>query len=259
MTSNNASSQRKPAAVPCRRRQVDQTLIRSIPRSRPPISSTSADMHPRDRTLRHASPRSLYRPTRRAPRSSPTPTRPPALGIHQIPIDPKVASGPAGSLYGAVAVKHLFTAGTTSFRVSWFDPGSPFLRPDPQVWNGGARRGRQDRPSLKPFPKLRCGQAASLRPRARWHAGGGRDDALEGSSPLAARRTSHHNLVFGGPRETRTMMQPCASVAKLRNGGPILPFGIAAIEHPPDARHLEPSSATYFHSRRIYDLRISCS
>jgi hypothetical protein len=52
-------------------------------------------------------------------------------------------------------------------------------------------------------------------------------------------------------QETRTMMQSCASVAKLRSGGPILPFGIAAIEHPPDARHLEPSSAPCFHARRI--------
>jgi hypothetical protein len=66
-------------------------------------------------------------------------------------------------------------------------------------------------------------------------------------------------------QETRTMMQSCASVAKLRSGGPILPFGIAAIEHPPDARRLEPSSATCFHTRRICEtavlnsLRISCS
>ena len=54
MTPNNASSQRKPAAVPCRRRQRDHTLIRSI--LRPSISPTSADMHTRGRTLRHARP-----------------------------------------------------------------------------------------------------------------------------------------------------------------------------------------------------------
>ena len=40
----------------------------------------------------HASPRpprSLCRPSRRAPRSSPAPTPPPAVGNHQIPIDPQ--------------------------------------------------------------------------------------------------------------------------------------------------------------------------
>ena len=62
------------------------------------------------------------------------------------------------------------------------------------------------------------------------------------------RRTT---TLYSVGQETRTMMQSCASVAKLRSGGPILPFGIAAIEHPPDARHLEPSSATCFHARRI--------
>jgi hypothetical protein len=112
---------------------------------------------------------------------------------------PRPSSPPGSLLYGAVAVKHVFH-GWPHFIPSFLvRPGRPFLRPDPQISNAGARRGRQDRPSLKPFPKLRRREAASLRPRARWHAGGGRDDALEGSSPLAARRASHHNLVFGGP------------------------------------------------------------
>ena len=56
MTPNNASSQRKPAAGPRRRRQVDHALTRSIPRPGPSISPTSADMPPRGRTLRHARP-----------------------------------------------------------------------------------------------------------------------------------------------------------------------------------------------------------
>jgi len=56
MIPNNASSQRKPAAVPCRRRQVDHTLFLSILRPGPSISPTSADIHPRGRTLRHARP-----------------------------------------------------------------------------------------------------------------------------------------------------------------------------------------------------------
>lgn len=142
-----------------------------------------------------------------------------------------------------------FTAGPTSFRVSWFDLEARFFVPT-HISNGGARRGRQDRPSLEPFPKLRRGQAASLRPRARWHAGGGRDDTSRGvrRSRRDVRRTT---TLYSVGQETRTMMQSCASVAKLRSGGPILPFGIAAIEHPPDARHLEPSSAPCFHARRI--------
>jgi hypothetical protein len=142
------------------------------------------------------------------------------------------------------------TAGLTSFRVSWFDLEARFFVPTHRSRTlaraGAVKIGL--RSSLS--PKLRRGEAASLRPRARWHAGGGRDDALEGSSPLAARRDRTTTLYSVG-QETRTMMQSCASVAKLRSGRPILPFGIAAIEHPPDARHLEPSSATCFHARRI--------
>src|SRR5688500_9297062 len=101
-----------------------------------------------------------------------------------------------------------FTAGPTSFRVSWFDLEARFFVPT-HMSNGGARRVRQDRPSLKPFPKI--GRRSSLSQSSvaphlygLEHAGmlvGGRDDAVEGSSPLAARRASHHNLVFGGPRD----------------------------------------------------------
>src|SRR5260370_30579012 len=40
------------------------------------------------------------------------------------------------------------------------------------------------------------------------------------------------------------MMQLCASAAKLRDGGPILPFGMKAMETHRDPAHLEPSSAT---------------
>jgi hypothetical protein len=56
MTPNNASSQRKPAASPRRRRQVDDTLIRPILPPGRPIAPTSADMGARDRTLHHARP-----------------------------------------------------------------------------------------------------------------------------------------------------------------------------------------------------------
>ena len=150
-----------------------------------------------------------------------------------------------------------FTAGLTSFRVSWFDLEARFFVPTRRsrtLARAGAVkigcRSSLSPSSVKSFPKLRSGEAASLRPRARWHAGGGRDDASRGAR--RSRRDVHRTTtLYSVGQETRTMMQSCASVAKLRSGGPILPFGIAAIEHPPDARHLEPSSATCFHARRI--------
>jgi len=40
------------------------------------------------------------------------------------------------------------------------------------------------------------------------------------------RRSSRHNLVFGGSLRIRTMMQSCASAARLRGGGPILSLGM---------------------------------
>src|SRR5215204_3822820 len=43
-----------------------------------------------------------------------------------------------------------------------------------------------------------------------------------------ARGSSRRNLVSGGPRGARTMMQPCASAAKLRGGGSNLNSGFQA-------------------------------
>ena len=40
------------------------------------------------------------------------------------------------------------------------------------------------------------------------------------------RGSSRHNLVFGRPTGALTMMQSCASAAKLRGGGPILENGV---------------------------------
>src|SRR4051795_7400998 len=40
------------------------------------------------------------------------------------------------------------------------------------------------------------------------------------------RGSSRHNLVFGRSRGSLTMMQSCASAAKLRGGGPILENGV---------------------------------
>src|SRR5438132_11115307 len=53
------------------------------------------------------------------------------------------------------------------------------------------------------------------------------DDVTEGSSLSGA--TSRHKLVFGRSVRTVTMMQSCASAAKLRGGGPILNRGSKTI------------------------------
>jgi hypothetical protein len=52
----------------------------------------------------------------------------------------------------------------------------------------------------------------------------GRDDDQRGAR-FRARFNRATTLYPVGPR-TRTMMQSCASAAKLRSGGPILPFGV---------------------------------
>src|SRR3954452_18190308 len=49
----------------------------------------------------------------------------------------------------------------------------------------------------------------------------------EGSPPTGA--ASRHELVCGRSKRTRTMMQSCASAAKLQGGGPSLPCGIEAM------------------------------
>jgi hypothetical protein len=62
--------------------------------------------------------------------------------------------------------------------------------------------------------------------RARLPRLAGRDDDQRGAR-FRARFNRATTLYPVGPR-TRTMMQSCASAAKLRSGGPILPFGVKA-------------------------------
>src|SRR4029078_8369376 len=50
---------------------------------------------------------------------------------------------------------------------------------------------------------------------------------IRGETAFGARFNRATTLYQVGPR-TRTMMQSCASAAKLRSGGPILPFGVRA-------------------------------
>ena len=107
-----------------------------------------------------------------------------------------------GPLYGAFLVKkfkrraaHLF-----SFIVRF---ESPFLPPDPG------------------FTHLAVSSATARLLRSGWRSEG---------SPLAGAINRATTLYPVGPK-TRTMMQSCASAAKLRSGGPILPIGTKAKGH----------------------------
>ena len=75
-------------------------------------------------------------------------------------------------------------------------------------------------------PGLGSCVALTLRLRARRHACCDRDGDQRGARLRGAinRATTLYPV---GPR-TQTMMQSCASAAKLRSGGPILPFGLKA-------------------------------
>jgi len=89
------------------------------------------------------------------------------------------------------------------------------------VLEAGARRGCQGRPSPWPGRTLRRFQAVPWQPRARRHAGCGRDDTSEGSS-LSGHEELAPQPCIRWVAVTRTMMHACASAAKLRGGGPIL-------------------------------------
>jgi len=102
---------------------------------------------------------------------------------------------------------------------------------------GAVKVGR--RPNLAAYSKL---QAIPWQLRARRHAWCDRDDDQR-RARFRARISRATTLYPAGPR-TRTMMQSYASAAKLRSGGPILPFGIESQGNTSESRHLEPSSAT---------------
>jgi hypothetical protein len=154
-------------------------------------------------------------------------------------------------LYGAVAVKHLFHGWPTFIPpVSWFDLEARFFVPTHRsrtAARAGAvkigRRSSLSKSSVAARPHLYGLEHAGILVVVAM--------TLSRGARRSRRDVRRTTTLYSVGQETRTMMQSCASVAKLRSGGPILPFGIAAIEHPPDARHLEPSSATCFHARRI--------
>ena len=86
--------------------------------------------------------------------------------------------------------------------------------------------------------------AASSNAVGRAGSASGRSElTIRGEPAFRARIYRATTLYSVGPR-TRTMMQSCASVAKLRSGGPILCYGVISHGVPSGHRHLEPSLAT---------------
>ncbi len=100
---------------------------------------------------------------------------------------------------------------------------SPFLRPDPRFALVDARSRLAVAPTLRHAPPLPGHTLTASSTTARLR---GRDDDQRGAR-FRARFNRATTLYPVGPR-TRTMMQSCASAAKLRSGGPILPVGMKA-------------------------------
>jgi len=140
---------------------------------------------------------------------------------------------------GGIALYRFFNR---KFPCSTFD--SPFPCPDPGAKYTPARAG-----AVK-AGRLYGGHPEGLALTASsTTAGLGRVGMTIGGESAFA-----HELIVPQPcirwvRRTLTMMQPCASAAKLRGGGPILAYGIEAMAAA-GPRHLEPSSATHRKSSR---------
>src|SRR3954454_8691229 len=96
--------------------------------------------------------------------------------------------------------------------------------------------GRADQPSLLPRHAERCPET-----RAQL-LGESRASTIRGELAIG-RGSSRHTLVFGRSRGSLTMMQSCASAAKLRGGGPILENGVKPWPAS-GGRHLGSSSET---------------
>jgi hypothetical protein len=116
-----------------------------------------------------------------------------------------------------------------SSSVSLFDLKARFFVPTPRFAYVGARRSCQGWPSHQPL--RHCSAFARPHLDSFEHDGtlGAIGMTIRGE-PAFGRDQSRHNLVFGGCKNP-TMMQPCASAAKLRDGGPILPLGMTAMSH----------------------------
>src|SRR5271168_5250471 len=133
-----------------------------------------------------------------------------------------------GPLYGAFFVKEIWQ-GALFFFASFFvrSEGRFFvpIRTSLESARAGAvkvgRRANLAR-HTPPFPGHTLTASSTTAP-----LGAVRTMTIRGGARLRARINRATTLYSVGPR-TRTMMQSCASAAKLRSGGPILPFGMKA-------------------------------
>ena len=137
---------------------------------------------------------------------------------------PESAPGP---LYGAFLSRRFGRAPFFSSPVSLFDlkaVSSSRFRTSLELARAGAvkvgRRANLATYSTLPRPHLDSFEHDGT-------AWCGSDDDDQRGARLRARINRATTLYSVGPR-TRTMMQSCASAAKLRSGGPILPFGMKA-------------------------------
>src|SRR3954469_4995655 len=129
------------------------------------------------------------------------------------------------ALYGASGVKR-FRPRLSSWPRPSFGPGGTSFGFQPLRASEAALAarwpwwlGRADQPSLLPLHAERCPET-----RAQL-LGESRASTIRGELAIG-RGSSRHNLVFGRSRGGLTMMQSCASAAKLRGGGPILRNGV---------------------------------
>src|SRR5215510_10026732 len=123
-------------------------------------------------------------------------------------------------------------------KLSLFDLKAPFPRPDLTEKSTPARAGARQR--LAPFRRPPEGLGLD----GFEHDGTvGRVGMTIGGEPACGARSDRAAALYSVGSMTLTMMQPCASAARLRGGGPILVNGIEAMLGT-GPRHLEPSSAT---------------
>ena len=134
----------------------------------------------------------------------------------------------------ALQVKR-FVQGILFFLVPSFlvQPEGPFLCPNPQAAHAVARRSCQGWPSRQPLSKapmfVRPCLDSSEHVSTLVLAG---TTITRGARFLQRDENSCRILVSGGSRRPIPMMQSCASAAKLRGGGPILPRGMKAMWAP---------------------------
>ena len=158
-------------------------------------------------------------------------------------------------MYGAFLVKEFQNAGAPLSFISFFVRSESRFFVPTRAWPMSSR--------AEAVKVGRCADLAACSALARSYLDSSEHDdtlgavgmAIRGGARFRARINRATTLYPVGPR-TRTMMQLCASAAKLRSGGPILFLGITAMAQT-GTRHLESSSATR-HKRTDWAETVGC-